>query len=129
MCIFCKIINKEIPAQIIYDDEHCIGMLDINPVNEGHTLVIPKKHYDTLTDCDEDTLKHLIVIVKNLAQKIKDKLNYDAFKVVINNGEKADQVVPHLHIHIIPKHNKSDQGWATLNVSQADLEKTKQKLL
>lgn len=128
MCIFCKIINKEIPAQIIYEDKYCIGMLDINPQSEGHTLIIPKKHYETLTDIDDKTLKHIIIIVKKISNLIKEKLNYSDYNIIMNNGPKADQEINHAHIHIIPRNKKINHHWPAIKVSVDDLKKTKEKI-
>ena len=102
-CIFCKILNKEIPSFKIYEDENTYAFLDINPINKGHTLVISKKHYKDIYDIPENTLKHLISTVKKLSIPIKQTTNADGISISQNNEEEAGQVIFHIHFHIIPK--------------------------
>lgn len=102
-CVFCKIVAKEIPALVVYDDDKIMAFLDVNPRFEGHTIIIPKQHAETLTDLDDETAAHLFVVVKKVAEDIKEKLGVEAFNLGNNNGEQAGQVVKHLHIHIIPR--------------------------
>ncbi len=99
-CIFCKIINGDIPSYKIYEDETVYSFLDINPKGVGHTLVIPKKHFKDLDDIDLDTLKHINEITKMLKKRIEEKLNPDGIQIVQNNG--CLQEVKHYHTHIIP---------------------------
>ncbi len=98
-CIFCKIINKEIPANIVYEDKHSFAFLDISPINHGHTLVIPKKHYETIQELPENILTNLIKTV----QKIAKAIEADGINIMQNNKPAAGQAVPHLHFHIIPR--------------------------
>lgn len=102
-CIFCSIVQGEIPCKKIYEDEYAFAFLDINPVNKGHTLIVPKKHYTTLLDTPDDLLAKLISVTKNLSTVLMKSLNATGFNVNINNYSDAGQVVPHLHIHIIPR--------------------------
>ncbi len=101
--LFTKIIQNEIPSVKIYEDELCIAILDIAPVNKGHTLVIVKNEYETILECPDDILSHLITTTKSIAEKMKKQLNLDGFNIMINNGASSGQEVPHLHIHIIPR--------------------------
>ena len=101
--LFTKIIQNEIPSVKIYEDDICIAILDITPVNKGHALVIAKKEYETLLECPDEILSHLITTAKRLAAGMKKKLNFDGFNIMINNGAASGQEVPHLHIHIIPR--------------------------
>ena len=99
--IFQKIIEKEIPADIIFEDELCIVIKDINPQAPIHLLIIPKKQIPKLSDANNDDLEilgHLMLIVGNMSRQFNVE---DAFNVVINNGEKAGQTVFHLHIHLL----------------------------
>jgi len=108
-CLFCQIINKEKPAHIVYEDDNLIAFLDINPVNLGHTLVVPKEHSDNMLDADDETLKQMIVATKKIAQAIIDSFEeYDSFNLELNNGRIAGQIIPHLHWHIVPR--KVDDG-------------------
>lgn len=102
-CIFCKIINKEIPAGIIYEDENAISFLDIMPANKGHCLVIPKKHYEALLDIPDEDLSELIKTVKKVGKALSLSIGNGAYNVVMNNGPEAGQVVQHAHMHIIPR--------------------------
>ena len=106
-CIFCKIIKKEIPSKIIFENENNLAFLDIFPINPGHTIVIPKNHYQNLEDIPENELIEIYKIVKKLAKLIHNKLNTDGYNVLQNNFEAAGQVIQHFHIHIIPR-NKTD---------------------
>ncbi|TFG23791.1 MAG: HIT family protein [Promethearchaeota archaeon] len=102
-CLFCNITTNEIPAKIIFNDEICIGILDIFPISKGHTLVIPKSHYSTIEDIPDDILTHLMVVVKKLGKKIHNRLNIDGYNILQNNFTAAGQVINHFHIHIIPR--------------------------
>ncbi len=108
MCVFCKIINNEIPSQKIYEDGFVVAFLDINPVNPGHTLIVPKKHVEDLLKASNEELSHLIIATKKVAKAILKALDYKAFNLELNNGAIAGQVVNHLHLHIIPR--KEDDG-------------------
>lgn len=102
-CIFCKIVAGEIPSQKVYEDENTMAFLDIAPVNYGHTLIIPKKHYKNLEEIDENTLVQVIKTVKKVGQAIKKGMDVKGYNVMENNDPVAGQVVPHIHFHIIPR--------------------------
>ena len=102
-CLFCKIINKEIPADIIYEDDSVIAFLDIAPVNPGHTLLIPKKHATDILDSDPQSLSDLIKVSPKISKAVIDSVNATGFNFYQNNGEVAGQAVLHLHFHIIPR--------------------------
>jgi histidine triad (HIT) family protein len=102
-CLFCKIIAKQIPSDIVYEDENVFAFLDINPVNPGHALVVPKKHSQDLLDADPQSLQSLIVGTQKVAQAITKALGISGFNFMQNNGAVAGQVVKHLHFHIIPR--------------------------
>lgn len=103
-CIFCKIINKEIQSNIIYEDDIVLAFLDISPVKCGHTLIIPKKHYIDLDEINEETLNHIMKVSKILKKKIEDKLHPSGLQLVQNNGDL--QEVKHYHLHLIPNYDK-----------------------
>ena len=110
-CIFCKIVNKEVPAEIYYEDDHSIAFLDMNPANVGHTLVIPKKHFETIDKMDKmelDKLSEAILKISKGIMNISDGMN-----IVQNNKEVAGQAVPHVHFHLIPRHKGDGYslGW------------------
>ncbi|MFA5187896.1 MAG: HIT family protein [Patescibacteria group bacterium] len=102
-CLFCQIVAGEVPSINVAESESCIAILDTNPVNPGHTLIIPKKHSINMLDADEETLKDMIVFTKRVAQAILNGLGYDAFNLELNNGRIAGQIIPHLHWHIVPR--------------------------
>ncbi len=102
-CIFCQIIDKSIPSNIIYEDELILAFLDIFPVSNGHTIVIPKEHYLNIEDIPNSILAKVIIIVKELSIKIRQKLNVDGYNILQNNFSAAGQAVNHCHFHIIPR--------------------------
>ena len=108
MCVFCRIINKEIPSRIVYEDDHVLAIRDLAQVTRGHTLVMPKKHIATLMDCDDDTAAAVIRVIRRLAAQIQQKTGAAGINVLNNNGEAAGQTVDHLHFHIIPRYGSAD---------------------
>ena len=104
-CTFCKIINNEIPSETVFEDEEARAILDINPVNPGHILVMPKVHYDDLLATPDDLACRLLGVAKKLAGPMMGAADATAFNVGINNGHDAGQAVAHLHYHLIPRHH------------------------
>lgn len=102
-CIFCKIINGDIPCMKVYEDDVCLAYLDINPDSDGHTLIIPKKHYKDIYDIPNDTLSHIYNISKKIMKLLEEKLECDGFTLLQNNG--SIQEVKHYHLHIKPYYN------------------------
>jgi len=102
-CLFCKIINGEIPSEKIYEDEHSFAFLDHNPVNPGHTLLVPKEHSRNILDASEETLKNIMPALKKISAAVKDGVSADAFNIYINNEPVSGQVIFHTHFHIIPR--------------------------
>jgi histidine triad (HIT) family protein len=106
-CIFCRIVAGTLPSTRIYEDDQVLAFLDIGPVVKGHTLVIPKAHFDPLPALPLPLLQHLIGVVQKIAQAQFIALNADGINISQANGEVAGQVIPHVHFHIIPRF-KSD---------------------
>ena len=102
-CIFCKIISGEIPCMKIYEDDLVLAYLDIAPDSDGHTLIIPKKHYKDIFDIPSETLLHIYDVSKVLMKKLEEKLGCDGFSLLQNNG--SVQEVKHYHLHIKPYYN------------------------
>jgi histidine triad (HIT) family protein len=102
-CIFCQIVSKKIPVKIVYEDGFSLAFLDINPINSGHTLVIPKEHFETILETPEENLSKLIQAVKAVAESVNKSLNPDGMNVEQNNKEIAGQAVPHIHFHVVPR--------------------------
>jgi histidine triad (HIT) family protein len=107
-CLFCRIVNGEIPSFRIYEDDAVIAFLDIKPVNPGHVLVVPKKHSDGFHDADPETLKRLIVAAQKVANGVATAMGTTGFNLEENNGAIAGQVIPHLHLHVVPR--RADDG-------------------
>ncbi len=103
MCIFCKIIKKEIQADFIYEDENIAAFLDIHPINIGHTLVVPKKHFENFISTPDDISQKLILTVKKITPKILKAMKANACNISTNNGKESGQVIEHVHFHIIPR--------------------------
>lgn len=103
-CIFCKIIAGEIPAYKVYEDDESIAFLDASPVNPGHTLVMPKKHFANFEEVPEDVLGAVLGTVKKVGKSLKDNLGILGYNVYENNDPVAGQLVHHLHFHVIPRH-------------------------
>lgn len=108
-CIFCKIAKKEIPSKIVYEDDICLAFLDLSQTTNGHTLVIPKKHYQNILEVNDNDLAHIILVTKKLANKIMNKLNAKGINILTNANEVAGQTVMHFHLHIIPRYNDDDK--------------------
>src|SRR3989344_5083731 len=102
-CIFCKIVKGEIPSNKIYEDESVLAFLDIAPINRGHALVIPKKHFENIYDVPDEVLTDVIKVSKKIAKAVKKAVGADGVNVSMNNEPAAGQVVFHLYIHIIPR--------------------------
>lgn len=102
-CIFCKIALKQAPASIIYEDETVMAFLDIRPLNEGHTLVIPKKHYVDIFDIPENQLGQVHNVAKQTSIAVKKATNANGISIIQQNGKAAGQDIFHLHVHIVPR--------------------------
>jgi histidine triad (HIT) family protein len=102
-CIFCKIINGEIPSVKVYEDDRVFAFLDINPLNAGHVLVIPKAHAETIHDISKDDFVAVAGATHRLAAAMNKALRPEGINLMQLNGKAANQVVPHLHVHIVPR--------------------------
>ncbi len=102
-CIFCKIASGAQLCMNVYEDERTISFMDIAKDVDGHILVIPKKHYKNILDCDYDTLNAIISTVKLVSNHLVENCGYDGVDIMSANDESAGQSLPHFHIHIIPR--------------------------
>ena len=102
-CIFCDIVERKAKAEILFENENIISFLDIRPVNFGHTLVIPKKHYKDFLSLPDAELRELIKITQQMSNAVVNGLGSDGFNLIVNNGTAAGQTVFHFHFHIIPR--------------------------
>jgi histidine triad (HIT) family protein len=132
-CIFCKIVGGEIPSYKVYEDDKVLAFLDITPVNPGHTLVIPKKHYDNLVDMPDEEAKELLAAAKKIAVAVMAGTGAQGFNLNLNNGAVSGQLVGHVHFHIVPRFESDGrelwhgQAYAD-GEAQAVLEKIKSNL-
>lgn len=108
MCIFCKIINKEIPSYCLYEDDYVFAFLDISQVTKGHTLVVPKKHCDNFLDCDPTILQHVMEAAQKLGIHILTRTGAKGMNMLSNINEIAGQSVMHFHVHLIPRYDEQD---------------------
>lgn len=108
MCIFCNIIEGKIPSYTIYEDDTVKAFLDISQVTKGHTLVVPKVHYDNFLECDSETMKHVMEVAQTLGKSITHKLNANGMNILSNINEVAGQSVNHFHVHLIPRYDEND---------------------
>lgn len=101
-CIFCRIVSRDAPSNIVYEDEKYIAFLDAYPFSRGHTLVCPKAHGETIWDMEESDIAELFKVASRVSKSVVSAMDADGFRFVQNNGEAANQVVAHVHVHVIP---------------------------
>jgi len=124
--IFSKIIRGEIPAHRVYEDDHCIAILDVAPLSQGHTLVIPKEPAETIADLSDEAAAAVGRVLPRVSRAIKKVTGATDLNILQNNGPAASQSVPHVHFHIIPRFpDRSDGGglglaWKPLKVNGDD---------
>lgn len=124
-CIFCKIAAKQIPSQIIYEDDEVMAFLDINPINFGHTLIIPKEHFADILETPDDLMCKCFLKAKELAPKVIKAVKADYFHLSV-----AGQDVAHFHVHIIPRLcNDGLETWPPKKTNNEELNKIKEEIL
>ncbi|MBS3109132.1 HIT family protein [Candidatus Woesearchaeota archaeon] len=129
-CVFCKIAKGEIPASKVYEDKNYLVFLDIMPANKGHLLVIPKKHYLSLEEMPEKAATGLILIEQKAIKAMVKTLNPDGYNCLQNNHFAAGQLIPHAHVHIIPRYN-SDRfklDWPHISYDSGELDEFTRKI-
>ncbi len=128
-CIFCKIVNRDAPSLTVYEDEHTMVFMDIAKDVDGHMIAIPKKHIKNILDCDTDSLNHLMLTVKKIADHCVSECGYDGVNLLNASDESAGQSVPHFHIHIIPrKINDNLDTWPKFDGARHEIETVFQKI-
>ena len=127
-CIFCKIVEKEIPSKILYQNNETIAFLDIFPISQGHTIVVPKRHYTNLETIPINLLYKIMETVKITSNLIYKNLNIDGYNILQNNYKAAGQVINHFHIHIIPRSNADGKFKLLIPREQAAEEELNQTL-
>ena len=108
MCIFCMIANGEIPTNKVYEDDNVLAFLDLSQATLGHTLVIPKKHFDNIYALDQETSANVFKVTQKLAKQIRNNLNAKGVNILNNNEPQAGQSINHFHIHILPRYENDD---------------------
>lgn len=129
-CIFCKIAKGDVSSSKVYEDENTLAFLDIAPVNKGHTLVIPKRHSETLLHMDERDAMNCMKTVQHVCDAVKKATKADGINITMSNFKAAGQVVPHAHIHIIPRF--SDDGlklWPGGKYEEGEMDKIRNDIL
>lgn len=106
-CIFCKIINGDIPCYKVYENDYVIAYLDINPMSPGHTLIVPKKHTLDISSIDNETMLNIIEVTRILRTRLEKKLNIDGLTLIQNNGDV--QEVKHFHLHLKPYYKNTKE--------------------
>lgn len=124
-CIFCKIINGEIPSEKVYEDDKVFAFMDINPLNDGHVLIIPKSHAGTIHEIGEDDFLAVMSATHKLAAAVRKALNPDGINLLQLNGKAANQVVPHLHVHIVPRWSGDGLTISQWEIVAGNMEKVK----
>lgn len=126
-CVFCRIALGEVKASVIYEDERYMAFMDVCPVNAGHALVIPKRHFENLYEIPEDEVADLFRLVKNVAISVKKAVNASGITILQSNGEAASQSVPHLHVHVIPRFKGDIMSRAFLTMMHSARKRTPQR--
>ena len=133
-CIFCRIRERKAPSNIVYEDSKYIAFLDAFPFSRGHTLVCPRKHGETIWDMEEGDIAELFQVASRVSKAVVGAVEADGFRFVQNNGEAANQVVAHVHVHVIPikmedrdkftgrKHFSPEEMQETAEAIKAELE-------
>lgn len=109
-CIFCKIANGEIPSRSLYEDDEFKVIMDLAPATKGHSLILPKNHFDNLYELPAETASKAMMLAKKMATVMTEKLSCDGFNLVQNNGECAGQTIFHFHLHLIPRYLDDNQN-------------------
>jgi histidine triad (HIT) family protein len=128
-CIFCRIANKELPAQIVYEDGGTVAFLDIHPVNPGHVLVVPKEHAATILDISPHSLTGVMDTVQRIAPAVLAGVGASGFNIGVNTGSVAGQAVMHFHLHLMPRFEGDGyELWHGPETSTDEIEAVAQKI-
>ena len=129
MTIFTEIIEGKRPGFIIFEDENHVAILDKYPIDHGHTLVIPKKPYELITEMPLNEVAALFSLIPKIANAVKKGTGADAFSIAQNNGKAAKQIIPHVHVHIIPRYSNKVTVWTKRGMpSDSELKELSEKI-
>ena len=128
-CIFCDILEGKRDGHILYEDDSHVSFLDKYPIDVGHSLLIPREHHERITDMTPENVGKLFSLVPKIAKAILIGTQADAFSIAQNNGRAAKQIIPHVHIHIIPRYNSKGTIWTKRQISTgSELEELAKKI-
>lgn len=129
-CIFCKIVRGEMPSAKVYEDEAVMAFLDIMPANKGHCLVVPKTHHERMDVTPDEKLHAVMSSAKKVAKAVSQAVGNPGYNIIINNGPEANQTVPHLHLHIIPRHDGDDRvpPWKHMKYAEGEMDEVRKNI-
>lgn len=128
-CLFCDIISGKLKAHFVYEDENHVAIMDKYPIQKGHTLLMPRKHDEKITDMSTENVSALFAKVPIIARAILKVTNADGFNIGQNNGKSANQIIPHVHVHIIPRYSNAGTMWTKrMILNDDDLENLAEKI-
>jgi len=116
-CLFCQILDGKIPAHFIYEDDSHVAIMDKYPIHRGHSLVIPRKHHEKITDMDVGEVSDLFSKVPSISRAVIEATGADGFNIGQNNGRAANQIIPHVHVHVIPRYTKIGVAWPKRSIA------------
>ena len=119
-CLFCDILDGKKDGYFLYEDNSHVAFLDRYPIDVGHSLVLPRKHHEKITDMTPEDVGNIFAFVPKIAKAILEATGADAFSIGQNNGRAAKQIVPHVHIHIIPRYNSKGTVWTKRQIASDD---------
>lgn len=111
-CIFCSIVEGKVQCAMVCRDDSFVAVMDKYPINKGHTLVMPAKHYPTILEMPYEQVGKLFIFVAKVARGVKDATGAAGLNIGLNNGQAAAQLIPHLHVHVIPRHQDDGASWS-----------------
>ena len=119
-CIFCDILSGKRNGYFIYEDKDHVAFLDKYPIDVGHSLIIPRKHHERITEMEATAVGELFIVVQKVAKAVLSATGADAFSLGQNNGKAAKQIIPHVHVHVIPRYNHKGTIWTKRSISDDD---------
>ncbi len=128
-CLFCEIIAGKAPAYFVYEDSTHVAIMDRYPIHRGHTLVMPRMHHEKIIDMTPTTVSELFTRILPIARGVIEATDADGFNIGQNNGRAANQIIPHVHVHVIPRYSKVAVAWPKRSVAdEKDLEELAAKI-
>ncbi len=128
-CLFCDILSGKRSGHLIYEDDLHVSFLDKYPIDTGHSLIVPREHHETINDMESMAVGQMFSVVPKIAKAILDATGADAFSVGQNNGRAAKQIIPHVHVHIIPRYNHKGTIWTKRSIEDdVELSKLAEKI-